>query len=201
MIEIRTVPDALAETIGTAEALQLDLTFERTLGGADPPSEGKGWRPGDPSSLTECLSLIQSVTQWIGTSEVVSQMDLREEDVLNATLDLDASSLRASEIAPSGAQVRLLHYGSPFVVELVLNALTIPGFAVLLYGAKRLYGLPLEFQAYREQRRVEYLEAKKLAAALEASSPTELTDQVGTPQTHVPDPWALTSGVIRDESE
>ena len=94
------------------------------------------------------------------------------------------------------ARVARLHYGSPFVIEAALAGFTVPGLGVLLYGAKRLFAVKLEFLAYREQRRVEYLEAKNLAKALEE----DLDDQLGSLLGQCPDHWKAVKGIVEDKS-
>ncbi|HWI97092.1 MAG TPA: hypothetical protein VNS60_13595, partial [Solirubrobacterales bacterium] len=102
-----------------------------------------------------------------------------------------------SEMTP----IKRLQYGSPFEIELILGSLTVPGLAALLFVAKRLYGVDLEFKAYREKRRVEYLKARELAEQYEAKrkQPSEIARslEMGTP----PNSWNLQSGAIREDAD
>lgn len=76
-----------------------------------------------------------------------------------------------------------------------------PGVGALFYGAKRLFALDLEeFLAYREQRRIEYLEAKEIANELEEKSTPEIDAQLNQPTGQRPSRWHPTRGVLRDES-
>jgi hypothetical protein len=52
----------------------------------------------------------------------------------------------------------------------LLSVATAVGLATAFWWMKRLYGIDLELKAYREQRRVEYLEAKLRADRLAAES-------------------------------
>jgi hypothetical protein len=163
---------------GTAESLELELTFElhaglRRWGDARDPrdlsylDELSLFRASPDASLSDCQELLGATETWVD-------------------LALDMEEVEHS----SGAAVKRLQYGSPFQIELLLPLLTPAGLAGLFYAARRLYGINMDFKAYREQRRVEYLEAKKLADELERDIAQPALDQ--------PKRWKLTGGVLRE---
>jgi len=148
------------KAIGLAAVLHLDLRFELWRG-PEPDEEAK-WELADERALvSDCRRLLESADRLFNTCGAVSATFGNDYDPVSLQLvDL--------ELAPSESSmsVRRLHYGSPFDLQIVLGALTVPGLGVLLWGAKRLWGIDLEFRAYREQRRIEYLAAKEVADEL-----------------------------------
>jgi hypothetical protein len=173
----------------TAEPVELELSFEfdsqerlhaaiedlfgEKLADEQPPSPGAG--------LRDCQELLASSNGllWFATSGIEAS-----EDFL-------------SPYAAAGSDdyfVKRLHYGSPFDLEFLLPFLTPAGLACLFYACKRLFGIDLEFKAYREKRRLEYLEAKRMAEEMtEGDIPT--ADIVKPPRR-----WKLRRGILRDRS-
>ncbi len=174
---------------GTAESLELELTFELIPGGLTvdvlPIYQAEAVRQHDLSSksasIQDCQELLDSINTWI---QVATHGKWEFGDHLR-------EQAHGSLIYMNEGRVRSLHYGSPFQIELLLPLLTPPSLAGLFYLAKRLYGIDLEFKAYREQRRVEYLEARATAAQLSADS---LPNQA----LNGPRRWWLTGGAFRD---
>jgi hypothetical protein len=82
------------------------------------------------------------------------------------------------------ALVSSLNFGSPFVLHLLLIVASPPALAVLITGAKRLFGIDLEFKAHREKVGTEYEIAR--AAHMEAKLIAEMLerDDVSLPWTH-----------------
>lgn len=75
--------------------------------------------------------------------------------------------------------VRRLVLASPLdlVFQFPDGAGTITGLAAVYYGVRRLFGVDLEFRAYREARRAEFEEAKALAdSAIARRSPNAKDD-------------------------
>jgi len=151
------------------------------------------------ASLSECLLLTQTLSQWIGMAETLPPETTPEPvgKLKEMATGLGQYDLFLGTTAQSQAEIRLLHYGSPFIVHGLIGGLSISGLGFLFYGAKRLFGADLEFLAYREQRRVEYLKAKQLAIELEEELRKENAHLLSTGPSS--GPWSLTEGVVRDE--
>ncbi len=148
------------------------------------------------ASVVECSRLLRQVDHWIGVAEAASHQI--------APVSADDSDLveRYGKLTfeVGRSQVESLHYGSPFAMQVLLGALAPPGLGVLFYGAKRLFGADLEFRAYREQRRVEYLHAKEIAEAFEREAPVKVDAQV-KPRIEEMFLWRMKEGVVTDETE
>jgi hypothetical protein len=184
-VQVQTSPT------GTAESSELDLTFfwARWKGTG---RAGKLWsydtiigKVGEPlqqpmavnATLDDCRDLIDSTGEWVRAAVEAEPAD---------------SSYLGFGKGSSSIGVKKLHYGSPFQLELLLPLLTPAGLAGLLFAAKRLYGIDLEFKAHREERRIEYLEAKARAEAL--------SKEIRTPA-EPPKHWQLIRGTLRDPPE
>lgn len=166
--------------------------------------------PLESASLFECTFLIRRISRLFSVAEAVSRetsgFDIADPETRYAeqfnqyALSDFRDQLGAIEDfrAPK-SQVVLLHYGSPFLLHIGIAALSVPGLGALVFGAKRLFGLDLEFKAYREQRKVEYLKAKRIAEYLEAETPPKIAVHLGADFAR--DPWVLQSGEVFDGTE
>jgi hypothetical protein len=178
---------------GTAESLELDLTFElATWGHGHGLMESLFEKKVAPkasdrsANVADCQELLGAVNYWMRLT-------------LTETLELDTyirrlASGTESLTAPIPT-VKRLHYGSPFQIEMLLPLLSSAGLTSLFFIARRFYGIDLEFKAYREQRRAEYLEAKAKADQLAAQTSAPTAEMINAPNR-----WKLTSGTLRDPS-
>lgn len=143
-----------------ASDLRLELEFELQLGKELPG--GPEFTP--PVSLADCVRLFAKVDQWLAITETLSRAS-REEPWAS-----DESLLQLTNRAlprESGFPIRNLSLRSPFFLNIALTGLTVPGLGLLLYGAKKLYGIDLELKTHRERLRAEYLEAVEWRERLE----------------------------------
>ncbi|HKO37644.1 MAG TPA: hypothetical protein VJU14_04685 [Solirubrobacterales bacterium] len=184
---------------GIEEAHELELTFELTVSRighrfrewASEEDTPLGLRF-EPASATvhHCQELLESVDSWMRAAITGTwNLDTYLQDMAPGSLGEFGRGAGAASL------VRRLHYGSPFQIELLLPLLTPASLAGLFFIARRLYGIDLEFKAYREQRRAEYLEAKEKADSLAGHVPSPPPDVA-----HPPNRWKLTSGTLRDPS-
>jgi hypothetical protein len=81
---------------------------------------------------------------------------------------------------------------SPVEIAMALPAAVaaIPALASLLYAAKRIFVIDLEFRAHRERMRINYLKARRQVEELESSTPGL--------EASTSDPDALSSADIRE---
>jgi hypothetical protein len=186
MREVAT-PESPSGTIGS---LELELIFDLTpwghgralmksLSEEDASSEPalESYRK---ATFYDCQELLASVDDWMRVIRV------RDRDL----------KTYLQEVAPgrsAAATIKRLHYGSPFQIELLLPLVSTAGLTSLFFIARRLYGVDLEFKAYREQRRVEYLEAKAKADLLATQAPLAPVEEP-----RAPNEWKLKAGTLRD---
>ncbi|MGV1048573.1 MAG: hypothetical protein ACOYD4_08655 [Solirubrobacterales bacterium] len=200
-------------TVGIAESLRLELEFNRgTLPASRAPrdvDELSGWPFLDPrpASLENCQGLVQTVDQWLAICERASNLYVPNAEPEPAMLH-GVTGLR--DVGSQSAVIRL-HYGSPFLFNVALSDVLTPvGLGFLFYGAKRLFGIDLEFLTYRESKRSEYLEAQAHRKALEEAEPRLKEDEIsvsgpaanrGDPfgRVHLPKSWRLRRGRVTDE--
>jgi hypothetical protein len=188
-----------ASPTGTVESMELDLTF---LWSAHGPTSGIGsWgkhgrksmhrmtipppmgtTDGGGATLEDCRQLLNSTAGWLNA--VVAEGAENRGLLSNPQV-----------MGDFGIRVKQLHYGSPFQLELLLPLLSPAGLAGILFAAKRLYGLDLEFKAYRESRRIEYLEAKARAGQLTSQAQAHLREGEASQR------WRLIKGTLRDPSD
>jgi hypothetical protein len=189
-----------AHAVALGGLVRLDLSLEFCHHVFDPSEpDGPGFRK-EPSTekatLVDCARLLRGVEHWIGAAEAASrQIAPLEPDDPRLLQRFQALSFETAR-----SPVASIHYGSPFEIQVLLGVLTPPGLGVLFYGAKRLFGADLEFRAYREQRRAEYLQAREIAEALERDPPLTVESQV-TPWTEGTFHWRMADGAVTDESE
>ncbi len=175
---------------GIADILELDLTFEHLP------------QPRVREDLLDAA--LENIRRSAGKADLAEHASLLDCQMLFVAV---SSLLQpALDHAVAGAQaptagkalrmpIKSIKYGSPFELQLLLPMLTPAGLAALLYLAKRLYGIDLEFKAYREQRRLEYLEAKSMAE--EFHDPPAPFETAIKPAEN----WRLRKGTIRDPSQ
>ena len=157
------------------------------------------------ASLKDCSDLVTSVTGCLAIAEMASR-NLRGKEPHPGMLYELSFPLR---VAGSFYTVKQLHYGSPFSFDVILNDnLTAIGLGFIFYGAKRLFGADFEFRAYREKRRVDYLEARRTREILEKEPPEIDSTGVRDPRHRDPysavDPpshWQVEEAVITDDPD
>lgn len=90
--------------------------------------------------------------------------------------------------------VYLLHYGSPFELQVLVGAgagiSTTVG--LIMYALKRIWGYDYELMEYRQRRRAEWLRAKQVADRLAAMEPHALSDAL-KPKDPPTNGWWLTN--------
>lgn len=179
--------EAIASRHNVAAILHLELVFEF----ARPPTP-EFFRARERDELGIDPAQVDSYPRFRDFSSLLSSIA-----AVAAAAGTGSIGIGRSEMTP----IKRLQFGSPFEIELILGYLTIPGLAALLFVAKRLYGIDLEFKAYREKRRVEYFEARELAEQYETKrkQPPEIARslELGT----TPNSWNLRSGAIREDPD
>lgn len=154
-------------TAVASNALTLDLQFS--------------WRSSKFNPrLGACLTLLNDLEGLLCTAEGLSSYRLSLDP---KAMDQALSRLQDSDQGSGAAYatVKQLHYGSPLTLE-VLVSLTPAGIGFLLWALKRIYAIDLELLAHREQRRVEYLEAKRFAERLEKEAGQDLRRRIKRPE-------------------
>jgi hypothetical protein len=140
--------------------------------------EGAGALFGERATPGDCARLLYNVQ---GLLEAVDRV---EESIRTKPLSSDSDSELIERLGalsvrgrfqPSSV-VQSLRYGSPLWLNILLAASTPPSLGLLIFGAKRLFGVDLEFRAHRERMGAEYeesrarhLQAKRIADALAAA--------------------------------
>ena len=193
------MPVGQATSVGAANHLRLELEFTLKSLPVDPFFAGMGGSieqssrsiVGRSATLEECTVLLTAVSSWLQVAETRSSYG-EGPDI--------GQYFKQPYQQGSSSTVRVLHYGSPFLLDISLSQVISPvGLGFLFLGAKRLFGADLEFRAHREQRRVEYLEARRHREALEDLPDPELV--FGPADAADRSAWSLMTGVISDESE
>ena len=160
--------------------------------------------------MSDCILLLERV-DWLG-----ALVGAVEKSVARSPDPVDFVD-RVRQLGEYGdatnyeAVVSRLRFGSPFLIHLFLGVGSVPGFAMLIYGAKRLFGLDLEFKAHRhrlgaeyEQQRAAHIEAKRLADRLERQ--VEPVPLPAPPRGALPRPvgdvgWKAQRGVVSSADE
>jgi len=193
----RRMPETLiAESqTGTADRLKLDLVFScaETIGQVE--SDPITGHPGQ-ASVSDCAHLLKAIERWIGLCEAANLTLPNEPRVIDFA--------RAAQEQPIEANSRIvsLHFGSPFLVQIAISLGSVPALALLLHGAKRLYGYDLELKNYRENLKIEYLEAVAYREMLEEEPPPILDTALGARQSPSSyGRWTLKGGVLSDDPE
>jgi hypothetical protein len=182
---------APSKSSGTADVLELDLAFELI-----PRPE-----PVEEDLHEALLAEIRRSSQKATSSERASLLDCQMllvavSSLLQPALDHAVEGALVSRRGRSlNIPIQSIHYGSPFEFQFLLPMLTPAGLAALLYMAKRLYGIDLEFKAHREKRRLEYLEAKAMAEEFQ-DPPPPLEGAIRPAEN-----WRLRKGTIKDPSQ
>lgn len=201
------MPQELLADQSTAEHLRVSLRF-RFLGriftvtpmvktdmGERKYEPAKGIHMDKPY-VSECMTLVHRVERLTAVAEAASR------HVEQAVQDADEvlSGLKSlGDVTSSKSKVDLLHYGSPFEFQIIVDSLTPAGLGVLLYAAMRLWGVDFEFRAHRERKRAEYLAAKRIAEALERAPPPAVSSALEF--AFEGEAWSLKGAVITEEAE
>lgn len=193
----RRMPEALIaqHQIGTAKRLRLDLSFSCAEAIGQVESDPITGRPGQ-ASVSDCARLLQAIERWIGLCEAADLTLPNEPRVIDFARVAEHQRIEAS------SRVVRLHFGSPFLVQISISLGGVPALALLLYGAKRLYGYDLELKNYRENLKIEYLEAAAYRETLENEPPPIVDTALGARQSPSSyGRWTLKGGALSDESE
>jgi len=195
--------ETLPRPVGTANPLQLRMQFSFDSDASFANVAQQGLREPN-ASLKDCLELVNALTRCLSIAETASRQQ-RDKGPHPGML----YQQYPMQVAGSFFTVKELHYGSPFFFDITLSDnLNAVGLGFIFYGAKRLFGAEFEFRAYREKRRVEYLEAQQTREILEKEPPEIGTSGTRDPRYKDPfsdvDPprhWQSDEAVITDDPE
>jgi len=118
-------------------------------------------------SLSSVSRLFVSLTRWLALAKPYPGMG-REE------------SPEPRVVSPSDlASVRSIHLGSPLELVAYLPAIAtgVSSLGVLVYAAKRAFGLDLEFRTHRLEKQIEFDRVKELARKAAVGDFSELPNR------------------------
>lgn len=156
--------ETLTRPISTANPLRLKMQFSFDANASFANVAQEGLR--EPNAhLKDCARLVGAVSRCLSIAEAASRQQREPRPGM-------LYQQFPAPIAGSFFTVKELHYGSPFFFDITLSdQLNAVGLGFIFYGAMRLFGAQFEFLAYREKRRIEYLEARKTREILEDEPP------------------------------
>lgn len=145
-------------SVAVAKGLHLSLSFSYSGNRFAQAAPGPFATAFDGTpSLRDFRTLFEKLEWLVGSAEAVERRQADEEVLPDRVPELLTAAGRA---LPRDSTVLELRYASPVLLHVLLSVGSVPALGCLLYGAKRLFGIDLEFKSHRENKAAEYQMAR-----------------------------------------